>query len=315
MTLLLHLKPCGLTDLVVKLFLVGLYLEKKGENMKTKKCFDKSCLQIVAVLLSVLFFVSCGGGGGGSSGGGVAVTAVTSQSAENTVSAYEEVAASDLDGYLKSKDENDAATAYAIKITGLDASNSTQLKEILKANPTKYVDLSSTQLPDGINLRYGFSSCTTLTKSPVLPTGTTDLANCFFGCSSLVEAPTIPNTVTSMNTCFMNCTSLTTVPNISTSVTDMSFCFSGCTSLTQVPDIPESVYIMTNCFQNCSALEAVRIRTTIVAYGKWENCFKGSKADILITVPVTNPTDGVKTNITNWPCHSHLTNVVVASSE
>ena len=306
--------------------------------MKYKNCSAKKILLVntIFAVLATLLFASCGGGGGG--GASVAVT-TPGQTASTPVATYAEVKASDLDAYLKSQDPNNAATAYSIKVTDLDTSNSTQLKDILKANPTKYVDLSATQLPDGItDFRNGFSSCTTLTKAPALPSGVTNLTNCFSGCtslveaptiptgvtnltacfsqcSSLVEAPTIPNTVNSMNSCFLNCTSLTTVPNISTSATNMSFCFSGCTSLTQVPDIPESVDNMTNCFQKCSALEAVRIRTTKVAYGKWDKCFKDSKADILITVPVTNPTDGVKTNITDWPCHSHLTNVVVAQAE
>ncbi len=148
------------------------------------------------------------GGGGSSSESGTP--------GGGTPANVEEVAISNLGTYLAAKPANDAGSAYKIKITGLTAANYTLIRAALRANDTKYVDLSATVLPGEITI----------------------MQQCFMNCISLVQAPVIPNGVTNMISCFYSCTSLKTVQINTTVCTLWKDCFFNCTSITSitVPD-------------------------------------------------------------------------------
>ena len=217
-----------------------------------------------------------------------------------------------LEAWLQAQEPNDSDSAYSLEITGLTSSSYTQIRTILRNNTDKYVDLSGTQLPDGITSLYysssGFSGCTTLTKAPHIPASVTNMNMCFEGCSSLTEAPELPANITNMQYCFNGCSSLSSVQELPENVTDMDGCFLNCTALTQVPDIPETVSKMESCFSGCTNLESVRIRTTIVTTAKWYRCFYNCNPNITV------PNNDVKSAVT-YSSNSHLTNVVVEQSQ
>ena len=162
---------------------------------------------------------------------------------------------SKLSGYLASRPENTPAEAYHIKVTGLTAANYKSIRDALVTNPSKYVDLSATKLPDGItNMDNCFKDCTALVMPPEIPDSVTGMYACFLGCTSLVQSPEIPRNAVDMAHCFADCTSLKKPPVIPHDVGDMSFCFNGCKSLIQAPEIPNSVRDMSGCFKGCTAL-------------------------------------------------------------
>ena len=126
-----------------------------------------------------------------------------------------EVSFYNLDVWLQSQSVNTKNTPYEIKITDLTTSGSSSIlyvAQILKANSTKYVDLSATTPPNGGNSWYGcFKNCTTLVKAPVIPNNVVDLEDCFYGCSNLIESPVLPANINNAPGTFDGCTSLTTV--------------------------------------------------------------------------------------------------------
>ncbi len=108
-------------------------------------------------------------------------------------------------------------------ITGLTASNWTQIKAALTANSTKFVDLSATALPEGItSMNRGFENCSKVVAAPAIPDTVTSMYYCFSDCSSLTTAPAIPSGVTDMSYCFKNCSSLTGEIVINAEITDTS---------------------------------------------------------------------------------------------
>lgn len=189
-----------------------------------------------------------------------------------------EIALSELGNWLSNQPANTKDTPYELNITGLTTSNVDTIKDSLKSNPTKYVDLSNTiipnsvtgmydtfdgckslvnapNIPDGVTTMNGtFNSCKSLVNAPVIPGSVTDMTRTFSGCTSLVNAPVIPDSVTTMKDTFSVCTSLVNAPVIPNSVTDMTHTFGGCKSLVNAPAIPNGVTSLDSTFQNCTSL-------------------------------------------------------------
>lgn len=157
---------------------------------------------------------------------------------------------------------NTADTAYNIKVTDLTANNlgnssiSGTLGYVLKANNTKYVDLSETVLPNDItDLSDCFNGCVSLVVSPILPNNTTLMARTYKGCTALISMPTIPSSVLTIDECFCNCSSLTQVtelPNLSYA----NSAFKNCTSLVTPPDFPTEAS-MAHTFEGCTSLTSI----------------------------------------------------------
>ena len=204
------------------------------------------------------------------------------------------VSVSSLSTYLENLPAGDATTPNVLPaIAGLTTSNWTDIKTALRANSTKYVDLSATTLPDGItSMSEGFRDCTNLVAAPVIPDSATNMYCCFMGCTSLATAPVIPDGVTSIRSCFDHCTSLTAAPEIPDSVTNMKSCFERCTSLATAPTIPNSVTIMEYCFNGCTSLTTAPVIPSSVTtmLGTFRECTSLTTAP---TIPssVTNLQD------------------------
>ncbi|MCQ2595796.1 MAG: leucine-rich repeat domain-containing protein [Treponemataceae bacterium] len=149
-------------------------------------------------MLSLAAEVAGGGGGSYPSGNDKGAQVKNPGSPVND----EEVDISQLSAYLAAKPTNTKESAYSIKITGLTTSNYNDIKSALTANPTKYVDLSATALPNGITvMKECFMGCNSLVQSPAIPNSVTNMSFCFSGCS-FTQAPVIPNSVTNMEWCF-----------------------------------------------------------------------------------------------------------------
>lgn len=97
-----------------------------------------------------------------------------------------------------------------------------------------------------------FSSCSSLTTAPQIPSTVTHLYNTFTNCKSLTTAPTIPDGVISMGNTFAGCKSITTAPVIPSSVINMQGTFQLCTSLTGIIEINASPTYYDDCFYNTS---------------------------------------------------------------
>ena len=181
---------------------------------------------------------------------------------------------SGLSSYLASLPEGSKEAPNVLPaISGLTKDNWKQISSALKANETKFVDLSATTLPSDItDMMYGFQLCKTLVVAPAIPAGVTILERCFAGCTNLTVAPEIPNKVWDMCNAFQGCSSLTTAPEIPSSVTNMKYCFSRCTSL--------SGEIVVNALITDSA--------------KWADAFEQVPASVIIKVK----SESVKTYIT-----------------
>ena len=106
------------------------------------------------------------------------------------------------------------------------------LGRAMNNSAAKYVDLSETQLPDGLDMVGAFAGCEKLVVPPQLPSDVTSLERTFSGCFNLKTAPEIPASVTNMKACFNGCSGLQAAPEIPANVTEMSQCFCGCISLT-----------------------------------------------------------------------------------
>ncbi len=129
-------------------------------------------------------------------------------------------------------------------IQGLTTDNWTNIQTALQAHQNVYVDLSATQLPNGItNMSGGFGDCTNLVKAPQLPASVEDLSGCFTGCSNLTTPP-------DLSAC--------------TNLEDMSGCFGLCASLTSAV-IPASVKDFSNCFYLCIHLHTVTINASVTS--------------------------------------------------
>lgn len=198
-----------------------------------------------------------------------------------------EIPISLLSNELSALSANTTSTPYKLNVTELTAndlgqsSTSGTLGYVLTQNDTKYVDLSSTEIPNTVvELRATFKNCTSLVQVFDIPSSVTNMSSCFYRCTSLISAPIIPNSVTYMRECFYDCSSLSTIPNIPNSVTEMSSCFFRCTSLTTAPEIRSSRN-MENCFYGCTSLTTAPV---ILSASSMGNCFR--ECTSLITVPI-----------------------------
>lgn len=186
-----------------------------------------------------------------------------------------QVEITNLNSWLQSQAANTVTTPYAIEITGLTSQNVENIRDILRNNSTKYVDLRETQIPFySTSISSLFLYCSTLVYSPKLPDGVEQLVSTFFQCSNLKEIPDIPSSCNYMSATFYECTSLTEA-HISNSLRYMAQCFAGCTSL-QKANIPPT-YIaenetwypvnISNTFNGCSSLVEVSISLTKLPIG------------------------------------------------
>lgn len=224
----------------------------------------------------------------------------------------------DLSSYISSLPPGSKSAPNVIPpIIGLTSSTNlkTAITDILQANRLKYIDLSATQLPDGINMEGAFFKelsgakvIPNLIKAPKLPASVTaanDSLSCIFStCTNLAEAPEIPEGVKSLNAAFQWCYSLTTAPEIPDSAEILSGCFdhgSGTSSLTHgsvaspltagrtAITIPDGVTNMFKCFNNCTALQDVDIIVKGTSVTDWTKAFQGiDSATQHVTVQVPN---------------------------
>ena len=207
-----------------------------------------------------------------------------------TVESGRNVPINTLSTYLSGLAANDKDHPYKINVTGLSTSNLSQLTTAIK-NSSVYVDLSSTNLPDGItddNDGNGlFYNCSKLVKAPAIPSDVTSMRAWFFGCSNLQTAPTIPNGVTDLWSAFEYCTSLKIPPTLPNSVTSMNACFLGCSSLESAPEIPINSGLKELCsvFYGCVNLKTgpSRIPSSIE---DMQGCFNGAGLDGSNTITV-----------------------------
>lgn len=166
-----------------------------------------------------------------------------------------EVSINDLSTWLSNQPANTKDTPYEITITGLTTSNYNDIKTALISNSTKYVDLSTTSIPNGVtDMTATFQGCSKLVNAPAIPNGVTNMTETFFFCESLVDAPVIPDSVTDMSYTFFDCKSLVDAPVIPNGVIDMTGTFQECTSLVNAPVIPNSVTTMVYTFGDCASL-------------------------------------------------------------
>lgn len=184
-----------------------------------------------------------------------------------------QIAFSDLNDWLTAQAENTPQSPYELEITDLLDSDIApsytegSLGYVIKTNPTKYVDLSETELPDTIDsMADCFKGCGNLIKSPTIPSGVENLENCFYECSLLIQAPVIPHSVRNMYYCFYRCTSLTQAPSLSAYTTNLVGTFYGCTNITNVPAIPLFVVDMSKAFKECTGITTVPSIPSTVEY-------------------------------------------------
>lgn len=181
-----------------------------------------------------------------------------------------EIPIDNLSDELSALTANTPATPFVIKITeltqGVSGTTIAYVKQKLTANPTKYVDISNTVIPDPYTHTFYsiFSNCTTLVKAPPVPRLTESMEDCFLGCTNLKETPFIPDTVDWMGSAFEGCTALTKINNLPNNVNlNMHWAFKGCSSLTEVelPYPGSSTEIdLREAFSGCTSL------TTLKAY-------------------------------------------------
>ena len=194
-----------------------------------------------------------------------------------------EIPIESLSDELSALTANTPATPFVIKITeltqGVSGTTIAYVKQKLTANPTKYVDISNTVIPDPYTHTFYsiFSNCTTLVKAPPVPRLTESMEDCFLGCTNLKETPFIPDTVDWMGSAFEGCTALTKINNLPNNVNlNLHWAFKGCSSLTEVelPYPSSSTEIdLREAFSGCTSL------TTLKAYrfvntSNYEQAFK-----------------------------------------
>ena len=209
-----------------------------------------------------------------------------------------------LSTYLVTLQTNTTSTPYKIFIRDLTTSNASNIKTALTSNGSKYVDLTITTIPNGTDCSRLFYNCSSLIKSPVLPTDATSLNETFYYCRNLDTPPTIPSTVTNMQRTFDVCENLKTAATIPNGVTNMTGTYAGCSSLTTTPNIPSGVTSLYETFVNYPNITPPTIPNGVInlAY-----TFYGSKISVAPTIPNT------VTNMayTFWDCENLVTAPVI----
>ena len=218
-----------------------------------------------------------------------------------------EVSINNLNSWLASQQVNTPNTAYEIIITDLSISDFSEpidnpIRNALRANSSKYVDLTNTILPSGItSLSYAFSYCETLIMPPVIPNGVEYLNNTFADCTNLKNVFSLPDSIEGMTAAFSGCTSLRYVENIPANVTDLSYTFMNCQSITSIPEIPEGVTTLLYMCSGCSLLTNVPEIPATVTNISWayENCTSLVNAP-MIPDTVTTMTEAFKNCILDY---------------
>ena len=226
------------------------------------------------------------------------------------------IAFSELNDLLQGFNENSSENPYKIEVTNLTvsdlgySSDSGSLGNVLKNNSDKFVDLSDTELPSGLEtLENSFSGCSNLVKAPNIPESVVNLKKAFKDCTSLTSTPAILGNVTNMNGTFFGCSSLLSVLNIPRSVTNLSQAFKNCTSLSEAPIFSAEVGSLYETFKNCSSLTAMPIIPPEVT--SLNSTFEGCSN---LTITTTIPNSVTNMNSTFKGCSSLVTSPSIPSS-
>lgn len=174
-----------------------------------------------------------------------------------------------------------------------------------------YIDLSATEIPDGMDMKEAFFRWHTLVASPKFLGSVMDnsLEGTFFQCFSLKKVTNLPYGVANMGSTFALCKSLTVAPEIPSSVKNMKYTFAGCISLTAAPEIPNSVQYMNCTFKDCTSLKIVEFFPDTGVYGEsgtspeniqkhYINAFEGVPASCKIYVDY----ESFWNNLTSYGC-------------
>ena len=176
------------------------------------------------------------------------------------------------------------------------------------------------------NMRYMFSSCSSLTSLDVTHFNTanvTDMSDMFSSCSSLTSLDvTHFNTanVTDMRRMFYSCSSLTSLDAThfnTANVTDMSYMFYSCSSLTSL-DVTNfntaKVTNMGNMFSNCSSLTSLDVTNFNTANVKYM-VYMFSNCSSLTSLDLTNFNTEKVTNMVNMFSDCRALTTIYASSK
>lgn len=220
---------------------------------------------------------------------------------------------SELDALLKSLPENTVDTPYDISITeitkeqceGSVTAKSGTLQYVLQNNPSKYVSLSFSKLPDDLTKTISmFDSCTSLTSIDTSGfINVYDASYMFYNCTSLKNINTTGlGNVTYANYMFQNCNSLEKIDLSGFSSVESSIgMFRNCSSLITVENTSgfinstltgnmffdcislkhidtsgfENAEVCTFMFFNCKSLEIIRtsaFKNATYVNGMFLNC-------------------------------------------
>ena len=137
-------------------------------------------------------------------------------------------------------------------------------------------DLTSVDIPGGVNIEGGaFQGCTSLTSADI-PYDASLGTNAFTGCTSLTTARVIKDMDSGI---YEGCTALTKIIFFNNAVSIPYACFKDCTSLKDV-NIPASITKISNydgnndgAFENCTGLTSITIPDSATTIDIAENTF------------------------------------------
>jgi len=136
----------------------------------------------------------------------------------------------ELSAYLTAQPENTEVNPYNVILKGTNIEN---IREILKTNDTKFVNLDLSECTIADIEEYTFYYCNNLVGITVPNSVTNIRDNAFYSCENLTNV-TIPAGVTSIGDSFYSCTSLTSI-TIPKDVTNIgNYAFQDCTGLTTI---------------------------------------------------------------------------------
>jgi len=209
--------------------------------------------------------------------------------------------------WLSNKSANTPDTAYTVKLKGDFKNISYKVRDILKSNSTKYVNLD---LSDCIFATFGsaFADCTSLTNI-ILPNNWDNIqGGIFSGCTNLTSV-NIPDNITYMFGGAFTGSYITSI-TIGSGINDIAghefrwnAAFENCTSLTSVTIIGnENTSISARAFEGCINLASVTMQN-----GKDIDGFQGCTGLTNVTIG-----DGVK-SIADYAFRdcTRLTNITI----
>lgn len=164
---------------------------------------------------------------------------------------------SNLYTWLRNKEGTTIEKPYEIKILSLTTSNVSTIKDALFNNPTKYVDLRYTIIPQSSDIDALFYTtqpgmqCLSLIAPPVLPTDAVSMISTFRYCHNLIIPPILPPNITRADACFMG-TKIEYEVDLSTftSLTNCANMFYNIPTLTKLKSMPPNVEDITNMFSS-----------------------------------------------------------------